>query len=248
MHPVILNLFERLPRQGPGDAASTRRALATFGQVPEGALVVDFGCGTGAPTMELLEGTDARVAAVDRHAPFLHRLRDRARRRGLEQRLDCICADMARPPFEDRSVDLIWAEGALGAVSFEEALRRWRRLLKPGAGVGVSHLTWLQPPGERAAEATDFWSIACPEMRTASENAEVARQAGFEVVEAFVLPVNAWWEDYYRPLAVRIDMARLEVTADHPARAQLDAMEREIALYRAHADMYGYVFYLLRCG
>lgn len=246
MHPVILNLFERLPRQGPGDAASTRRALATFGVLREDALIVDLGCGTGASTFELLQATRARVAAVDRHLPFLDRLRDHALRRGLEQRLVCIRADMARPPFDDHSVDLIWAEGAIGHVGFEEGLRRWRRLLKPGAGVAVSHLTWLQPPRERAPEAVAWWNEAAPGMCAASENAEIARRAGYEVVEAFLLPVSAWWEHYYLPLAVRIDMARIEIGDDHPASAPLAALAHEIALFRAHGDTYGYVFYLLR--
>ncbi len=246
MHPEIFKIFERLPRQGPGDSASTRRALAAFGALPRNTQVIDFGCGAGAQTFELLASGAARVLAVDAHAPFLTRLRKAAADRGVASRVTCLRGDFTRPPLAPMSTDLIWAEGALGALDFREVLRVWRPLIRPGGGVAVSHLTWLQPPSERASEVVDFWAEGCPTMRSARDNAEAARKVGFEVIDAFVLPVSAWWEDYYRPLAVRIDIARHHLGADHPAGPSLDALEREIALYRDHADTYGYVFYVLR--
>lgn len=246
MHPEIMKLFERLPRQGPGDAASTRRALAAFGALPRDMQVVDFGCGAGAQTLQLLGAGDGRVLAIDQHAPFLTRLRAAATRQGLADRLTCVRADYTRPPLAPMSADLIWAEGAIGSMAFEDVLRAWRPLLRPGGGVAVSHLTWLQPPTDRSPEVVRFWADHGVELHTARVNAEGARRAGFDVLDAFVLPVSAWWEDYYRPLAVRVDIARHHLGADHPARATLDALDREIALYRDHADTYGYVFYLLR--
>lgn len=246
MQPEIFKIFERLPRQGPGDSASTRRALAAFGVLPRDAHVIDFGCGAGAQTLELLACGAARVLAIDAHLPFLQRLRATAAERGLSERVTCVRGDFTRPPIAPMSADLIWAEGAIGAVPIEDALRVWRPLLRPGGGVALSHLTWLQPLTERAPEVVDFWAECGATLRTARENAAAARTAGFDVLDAFVLPVSAWWEDYYRPLAVRVDIARHHLGPDHAAGPTLDALEREIALYRDHADTYGYVFYVLR--
>jgi len=46
-------LFEALPRGGPGDNRSTRRAFNTIPKLPEQPLILDIGCGPGVQTIEL---------------------------------------------------------------------------------------------------------------------------------------------------------------------------------------------------
>jgi len=84
---VFYEIFDAsLPRLGPGDDASTRRALSTLlsarprgGDVASAARlrVLDIGCGTGAPTIQLAKLIDGTILAVDNHQPFLDELQRR---------------------------------------------------------------------------------------------------------------------------------------------------------------------------
>ena len=62
---LFFELFTGLPRQGPGDAASTLRALALVPRVGPRTRILDVGCGTGLHTRVLAQGSPARIVAVD---------------------------------------------------------------------------------------------------------------------------------------------------------------------------------------
>ncbi len=112
---LFYELFSGLPRQGPGSAASTRRALGLVPGVGPRTRVLDVGCGTGAQTLVLAESSPARIVAVDNHAPFIDALNGKARELGITDRLEARVADMRRLDFADGSFDLIWSEGAISS-------------------------------------------------------------------------------------------------------------------------------------
>ena len=67
---LFFELFSGLPRQGPGTAASTRRALGLVPSVGPRTRVLDVGCGTGAQTLVLALSSPSHIVAVDNHPPF----------------------------------------------------------------------------------------------------------------------------------------------------------------------------------
>ena len=239
---AMFRLCAGLPRQGPGSDACTREALRRLGPLRAAPRVLDLGCGSGRAALVLAETLQTRIVAVDIHQPFLDHLRATAEERGLEHLIEARCADMAAPGVPPGSVDLLWSEGAVYFLGFEEGLCLWRPLLAPGGCIAVSECSWLtdNPPAEAAA----FFGQGYPGMAAVAENIERARAAGFDVLDHFPLPPQAWWDDYYAPLEAR--MARLAPKADPALAAVIDETRREIALYRRHGDSYGYVFYLLR--
>ena len=50
---IFYEIFEGLPRQGPGDNASTQQALAMLADLPARPTILDIGCGAGMQTLEL---------------------------------------------------------------------------------------------------------------------------------------------------------------------------------------------------
>ena len=110
---LFYELFSGLPRQGPGTAASTRRALGLVPDVGPRTRVLDIGCGTGAQTLVLADSSPSRIVAVDIHPPFVDALNRKAHELGIEDRLEARVADMRRLDFADGAFDLIWCEGAI---------------------------------------------------------------------------------------------------------------------------------------
>jgi SAM-dependent methyltransferase len=239
---AVFRLFEGLPRQGPGSDGCTLEALRRLPALPPTPRVLDLGCGAGRSSLVLAEALRARVVAVDSHQAFLDQLRATAEERGLDHLIEPRCADMATPGLPAGGVDLLWSEGAIYFLGFEEGLRLWRPLLAPGGCLAVTECSWLSadPPAEAAA----FFAEGYPGMAGIEENVLRARAAGFEVLDHFTLPPKAWWDEYYTPLQEH--MARLEPDAGPDLVAAIAETRREIELFRRYGDAYGYVFYLMR--
>jgi serine/threonine-protein kinase HipA len=239
---AVFLLQRDLPREGPGSDACTLEALRRLPALPTDAVVLDLGCGPGRSSLVLAEALCTKVMAVDLHQPYLDHLVRDAAQRGLSDRIEPRRADFGALVLPPGTVDLIWSEGAAYVLGFAESLGRWRPLLKPGGLMAVSECTWLVD--DPSAELRAFWRSAYPSMGTVAENRRRVESAGLEVLDTFVLPASAWWDEYYTPLLARV--AALRPTADAPLTTLLDEAEREIDLFWRHGDAYGYVFYLLR--
>jgi serine/threonine-protein kinase HipA len=238
---AFFTVHQGLPREGAGSDACTREALNHIGPLPPNAHVVDLGCGPGAQTLVLAETLQTKVIAVDRIQGFLEELTRRAKARSLGHLIEPIRADFKTMTFKS-PFDLIWCEGAAFILGFENALKAWKPLLKPGGVMALTDCSWLtdSPPAEAAA----FWSAGYPTMGTVTENCARAEGAGFDVIHQFTLPPSAWWDDYYTPLALRCDV--LEKNADETLLAAVTSARREIDIYRRYGASYSYVFYILR--
>jgi SAM-dependent methyltransferase len=242
MQDAMAVLHQGLTREGPGDDACTQEALARLPALPPHPVVLDLGCGPGRQTLVLARTLNTRVIAVDVHQPYLDQLSQSAADQGLSHLIQTRCVDFAALDVPPRSIDLIWCEGAAYILGFEKSLRRWRPLLSPGGLMAVTECTWLtdKPP----TDVKKFWADAYPAMGTAEHNSLRAQAAGFTVRDTFVLPVSAWWADYYQPLLERIESLRPAAAA--PLAALIEETNREIDVFRRHSDCYGYVFYLLQ--
>lgn len=92
---IFFEVFEPLPRQGPGNLASTQRALACCAALPPSPHILDLGCGAGAQTLDLASLTSGHILAVESHPPLIERLRRAAGERDLSERIE---ATPAAPP------------------------------------------------------------------------------------------------------------------------------------------------------
>lgn len=231
-----------LDREGPGNRASTARALDLVPNLPDRPEILDLGCGPGPQTLDLLDLTNGRVTAVDLHEPYLERLAAAARDRGWGDRLTTRAADMGALPFGPGQFDLIWAEGSAYCLGVEAALRTWRSLLKSGGAVALTEVTWrvADPP----PEAREFWAAEYPTLQNLEENLAAIARAGYRIVGHFWLSESAWWDGYYGPLSARVDALRERFAGDRAALAVLDEHDREIDCFRNYSDAYGYAFFV----
>jgi SAM-dependent methyltransferase len=245
----FMELHRDLPRQAPGGAEFTRRALELVGELPARPRIVDFGCGPGAHTLDLLEALpDSEVVALDLLPALLDELRDRAGARGVRDRLTVLEGDMAAPPPQVQSggFDLVWSEGAAYSIGFDAALEAWRGLLVPGGGIAVSELTWTAPAAAIPEAARAFWAEEYPAMRADAANRAAFAARGYALTGSFALPASAWWAPYYTPLRDRLPAFEAAHAGDPAARAVAEETRREIENFERYGDTFAYVFYVGR--
>jgi len=250
----LYEVFEAsLPRLGPGDEASTVKALnmlraAGFPRGDQAILrasrILDLGCGNGAQTIPLAQNTEGPILAMDNHPPFLDELLRRVEAAGLAGRVQVSLRDMRSLETSDGPFDLIWSEGALFIVGFREGLTACHSLLTPGGGLAVSELAWLRP--DAPAACREFFDALYPAMTDIEANLAVIRACDYDIVGHFVQPESAWWEPYYHPLAERLRFLRGSYAADARKLAMIEYMEKEIDTYRQYSAYYGNVFYVMR--
>jgi SAM-dependent methyltransferase len=233
-------LHHGLARQGPGSDATTRALLALTRPLPDRPRVLDLGCGPGRSALLLAAEAGAEVTAVDTHEPFLDELRQHAESRGLGAQVRTVNGSMRELPYADGSFDLVWAESSAYIIGFDTALSRWKRLLAPGGALVLTECVWTTEAP--SPECRAFWDAAGSPLRTAEENASAAVAAGYDVLGTYAQPESDW-DEYYLPLARRLDATE----PDSPAMKQALAGSREeLAMRREHRAEYGYAGFALR--
>ena len=238
---LFLEIQLDLPRNGPGSRRATQEAFALLPSLPPKPAVLDLGCGQAPEAFDLLEVCDGHITAVDLFEPFLDKASARAEREGVgEDRLAFEHGDIGELEYEEESFDLIWSEGAIYLLGFEEGLRAWHRFVKPGGFVVVSELTWLKEYPSIVPRA--FWDEAYPTMGTVGSNNDAARDAGYDVIATTILPREDWEVDYYAPMRRKLEEMR-KLYGPLPA---FDDMEKEIAVFDMNDGDYAYVFYVLK--
>jgi SAM-dependent methyltransferase len=241
---ALIELHAGLPRQGPGDAAFSRRILAMLPDLPERPRIIDMGCGSGAGTLVLAEHFGAVVTAVDLFPTFLGQLKQTAEERGLSHLVRTVEADMGDLELSEASIDLLWSEGAAYILTFAGALQRWRPLMVDGGVAVISEISWFAEDVPDVLAA--YWEQAYPAIADEALNRERAEAAGFAVLGVHRLPSAAWWDNYYGPLQRRI--AEVAPVAGEVMRSVIVECEDEMELFRRYSDYYGYSFYILEAA
>ena len=189
---LLIDLHKNNKRQGPGGDAQTEQALHLAGltNTARPLRMADIGCGTGASTLLLAANLNATIMAVDLFQDFLDVLNAAARERGLADKITPFVASMEELPFEENSLDVIWAEGAIYNMGFAKGVAYFKRFLKPGGILAVSEITWLTR--DRPKDIQHYWEAEYPEIATASDKIRILEDRGFTLQGYFPLPQSSW--------------------------------------------------------
>lgn len=162
MSTLFFEMFTGLPRQGPGDAASTLRALSLVPGIGRIHVCSIPAAGRGS-RRACLRKTPVRIVAIDNHQPYVEELNRQAQVLGIAERLQGHVTHMHALEFPPGSFDLLWCEGSIYVVGFETALRDWYTLLAPGGHIALTEVCWRKsdPPAQCAA----FWAQEYPAIR-----------------------------------------------------------------------------------
>ena len=199
----------------------TRRAFQMLPKI-EKPHILDLGCGSGVPTIELAKLSDGKIIGVDINHSLLENLDKRIEKEGFSSRVKTMKCSLSELDFPNESFDILWAEGSIWIVGFKEGLKKWRRLLKPN-GFLVVH----------------------DGVETVSDDLKKIPACGFKLINQFKLPKNAWWTEYYRPLEKRIK--ELSVKYENSLEsAKIKKLRNEIEMVKRNPKEYRSAFYILQ--
>lgn len=240
---IFFEVFEALPRQGPGSRACTEKALRLCADLPDAPDILDLGCGAGAQTIDLAALTSGSIVAMDVHVPLISRLRTKVSQLGLQSRVRATEADMASPDFDPGSFDLIWSEGALYNIGIGAALDTYHDILRPAGYMAFTDAVWLKsnPPDEVSRMFADY-----PAMGDTEKVISAIGRHRFSLVGHFQVPDEAWWDDFYTPMEQRIAQLRQQYAEDTEALKILSDIALEPELHRQFGKFYGYEFFVAR--
>ena len=240
---LIIDFYKDLEKLGPGSPEITEKAFNLTGLDKNTEYkAADIGCGTGAQTLTLADITKCSITAVDLFQIFLDKLQIKINNQHLENRISTLKASMDDLPFTENSLDLIWSEGAVYSMGFENGIKYWNEFLKMGGVLAVSEISWLTD--RRPEELENYWMNAYPEINTAGEKRKQLVAGGYRVIDDFIVPESCWLEDYYKPMEKSFD-AFLEKHKNNPAAEEFIAENiKEIELYKKYKDYYSYGFYI----
>ena len=239
----FMELYGSLPRAGPGDNASTRKAYGMIQDIPPEPRILDIGCGPGVQTLELARLSGGVVVALDLMPQMINRVKEAAAEHGMADKIETIQIDMNKMDFANESFDLIWSEGAIYLMGFKNGLEKVKRFLKPGGCVAVTEAVWLKP--DPPEDVVKFWE-AYPDIGSIDEKRKVIADLGYQEVGHFVIPDTSWTEPYYEPLEKKAK--ELEPTWEEvPAAMEvIQEARQEIEMFRKYHEFYGYCFFIMK--
>ena len=185
--------------------------------------ILDIGCGSGVPTLELVKLSKGKVVGLDIDQSLLDEMNRKINYEGLLSNVTTKKCSMFDIDFPDECCDIIWAEGSIFVIGFERGLKEWRRLLKSG-GFLVIHT----------------------EIRKMSNKFKNIPSFGYRLFNQFSLPKDAHWTEYYRPLEIRIKELRVKYKNNPEALQILGKHQNEVELVKRNPSKFSSAFYILR--
>jgi len=185
--------------------------------------ILDIGCGSGVPTIELARLSGGTITAIDIDHPALDRLKDKIKKEGMAGRIKVESRSMLDMDFPEAIFDIIWSEGSIFAVGFEKGLRDWRRFLKTGGFVVVHD-----------------------EKGDVEEKQKQISRCGYELIDHFVLGDDIWWNEYFLPLKKKLRELRAKGICDADTAREMENDQREIDGFKVNIERNRSVYLIMR--
>jgi ubiquinone/menaquinone biosynthesis C-methylase UbiE len=185
--------------------------------------ILDIGCGSGVPTMELARLGQGQVIGIDIDQPALDKLNRKISEAGFSDRVQAVNCSILDMVFPDESFDIIWSEGSIFVIGFKRGIQEWKRFLKPN-GFMVIH----------------------DEKGNVEEKLEQISKCGYKLLGHFILSEDTWWTDYFAPLEKLIAKSQTSYTDDPHTLEELNQAQRELKMFKNNPELNSSVCFVVQ--
>jgi ubiquinone/menaquinone biosynthesis C-methylase UbiE len=162
----------------------TRKAFESIPKI-DNPRILDIGCGTGIPTLELAKLSNGEITGIDIDKDALNRLNLKIEQYCLSNRIKIYNRSVYDTQFNNETFDIIWEEGVIHMLDIKKALIECNRILK---------LNGFMITGE----ATNW----------ADKKLKYFPKFGFKLLKQIPWAKECWWKEYYSPLEDKINILR----------------------------------------
>jgi ubiquinone/menaquinone biosynthesis C-methylase UbiE len=240
---IFLEIHKDMPRQGSGRDEYTQKAFQMIPKIKH-PKILDIGCGPGLQTIKLAKISDGKVIGIDIVQQYLNQLQQLIKKEKLQDKVKAVNQSMTDIQYPEESFDIIWAEGSIFIMGFENGLIDWKKYIKPKGFLAIHEMAWIKknPP----KEIREYWDKVYPEIATIKDNIKIIEKCGYYLLDYFPLPEDAWWEFYYNPLQKRIKTLKKTYQNNPIGMELIEQAEQEIAMFKKYNKWYGSVFYIMK--
>jgi ubiquinone/menaquinone biosynthesis C-methylase UbiE len=185
--------------------------------------ILDVGCGTGVPTIELARISNGNVTGIDVDEELLIILREKLIESGLENRVEALNKSIRNMDFQKDSFDIIWSEGAVFVIGFENSIKNWREFLKPN-GFLVLH----------------------DDIKNKSKKLGLIENYSYKIIAEFDLSFDIWWNEYYSHLEKLIKKYKGKNTDDSQLRAEISSDINQVNMCKTTPEIISSFYAILQ--
>jgi len=200
----------------------TRKAFRMLPQMDK-PRILDIGCGSGVPTLELARLSQGEVIGIDIDQPALDKFTGKIKEAGLNDRVQAVNCSIFDMDFVDESFDIIWSEGSIFVIGFESGLRQWKRFLKP-----------------------DGFMVIHDEKGNIKEKLAQISNCGYELLGYFILSEDIWRTEYFAPLEKLVGESRTRYNDDPNILEELHQAQEELDMFNKNPERNSSVYFVIR--
>jgi len=200
----------------------TRKAFRMLPQIDK-PRILDVGCGSGIPTLELARLGQGEVIGIDIDQPALDEFNRKIKKTGLTNQIRTVNCSIFDIGFPDESFDIVWSEGSIYAIGFEKGLREWKRFLKPG-GLIVVH----------------------DEQGNVKQKLKQISNCGYDLFGYFMLSKETWWAEYFAPLEKWVAEFGARYTDNPKILEELHQAQVELDMFNKNPERNSSVYFVMK--
>jgi hypothetical protein len=168
----------------------------------------------------------------------------KAKKEGVEKNIAPRNMSMLDMNFKNKSFDIIWSEGALYIMEFQNGLKKSHFLLKDNGFLAITELVYTtsNPPDE----VVEYFHKEYPDIKNIQEQIEIIKKENFNLILNFTLPKSAWLNNYYLPMEKELYILNKKYKGNQEALSMFYALQKEINFYRKFSEFFGYEFFIMQ--
>ena len=166
--------------------------------------------------------SEGKITGIDTDQRLLDRFKKRIEEEGLSNQVVTKKCSLFDIDFPNETFDIVWAEGSIWIIGFKKGLEEWRRLLKP-KGFLVVH----------------------DSVKTVLNELDILSSLGYDLINHFELPEDAWLKEYAIPLE-RLIKEQKKKTKDIVTLKMLERYQNEVNTIKKNPKDHFSAFYILQ--